>query len=367
MSGEIRNSAKTRTIPSLDGLRAISIALVILSHARETRGFPAWIPNFVSDGTLGVQVFFIISGFLITTLLIQEQASTGTISLGLFYARRTLRIFPPFYCFLAIVAVATWMGLLAIPPRNFLFAATYTMNYMSSGGAWVTGHIWSLSVEEQFYMVWPLIMKLSGQRRAFWIAATLAITGPLILLAVYLIDHGVGGRLTMYFPLVADSIAAGCVLAGILPWLRRKPIFRWFASPAGDLVIPLIFLLNLGRPHPRIHFALTETALNLCICYAIVRYIEFPGCSVGRILNNPAVSFIGKLSYSLYIWQQIFMNRYGTGLVQAFPINVAASFGCALASYYSLELPMAGMRKRLQPVMQASPQPRSCDAVPGSV
>lgn len=295
-----------------------------------------------------MQIFFVISGFLITALLIQERARTGAISLGLFYARRTLRIFPPFYCFLAIVAVATWIGLFAIPPRNFLYAGTYTMNYMSNG-LWITGHIWSLSVEEQFYVIWPLVVKLSGQHRAFWVAGLLAITAPLFNLAVYMIDPGIGARISMYFPFVADSIAAGCVLAGILPWLRSKPIFRWFASPAGDLVIPLIVLLDLGRHHPRIHFAVTETALNLCICCAVVRYIEFPDCVVGRILNNAALSFIGRLSYSLYIWQQIFMNRYGTSLVQAFPVNVAASFGCALASYYVLELPMAGMRRRLRP------------------
>jgi peptidoglycan/LPS O-acetylase OafA/YrhL len=309
-----------------------------------------------------VQIFFVISGFLITLLLIQEQAKTGTISLGLFYARRTLRIFPPFDFFLAIVAVATWMGLFAIPPRNFLFAATYTMNYLSAG-LWITGHIWSLSVEEQFYVVWPLVVKLSGQRRAFWIAGTLAIAAPVVTLAVYLIDPGVGTRLTMYFPFVADSIAAGCVLAGILPWLRRKPILRWFESPAGDLVIPLIVLLDLGRNHPRIHLALTETALNLCICYAIVRYTEFPGCFVGKILNSPALSFVGRLSYSLYIWQQIFMNRFGTSLIQMFPLNVAASFGCALASYYSLELPMAGVRRRLRPAARAVATPPSLGAV----
>ena len=350
---KINSPENSRTIPSLDGLRAISIALVILSHAQGTRGFPDWIPRLIADGTLGVQIFFIISGFLITELLIQEQTSTGTISLSLFFARRTLRIFPPFYCFLAIVAVANWMGLFAIPLRNFLFAATYTMNYIGTGGLWETGHIWSLSVEEQFYVVWPLIVKLSGQRRAFWIAGTLAVTAPLVSLAVYLIDPGVGTRFTMYFPFVADSIAAGCVLAGILPWLRRKPIFRWFASPAGDLVVPFIVLLDLGRHHPRIHLALTETALNLSICYAIVRYIEFPRCVVGRILNNRALSFIGKLSYSLYIWQQIFFNPYGKSLLQTFPINVAASFSCALASYYSLELPMAGIRKRLKPAARA--------------
>jgi hypothetical protein len=185
-------------------------------------------------GTLGVHIFFIISGFLITTLLVEEQARTGDISLGLFYARRTLRIFPPFYCFLAIIAVATWMGFLNVSLKNFLFAGTYTMNYMTTGGTWITGHIWSLSVEEQFYLAWPLTMKLAGLRRAWWIAGALAVTAPLVCLALYLIDSDLGSRVAMYFPFVADSIAAGCIVSGVLPWLRRRErIYRWFAAPAG--------------------------------------------------------------------------------------------------------------------------------------
>lgn len=246
------------------------------------------------------------------------------------------------------MGIGTLLGLFSVPPKNFLFAATYTMNYMT-GGVWITGHIWSLSVEEQFYLVWPLTMKLAGSRRALWIAGVLAVTAPLLCLAIYLIDHTVGSSITRYFPFVADSIAAGCLLAGALPWLRRqRQFFRWFASPLGDLVVPLILILDLGRNHPRIHLALGETALNLCICYAIVRYTEFPHGIAARILNNPCLAFIGKLSYSLYLWQQVFMNSYGRSLVQAFPLNVVASFTCALISYYTIELPMAGMRKRLR-------------------
>ena len=90
--GKLDRKNKERSIPSLDGLRAVSIALVLLAHARGTRGFPAWLSSaaIADHGALGVQIFFVISGFLITSLLLREQARTGTISLGLFYARRTL-------------------------------------------------------------------------------------------------------------------------------------------------------------------------------------------------------------------------------------------------------------------------------------
>lgn len=344
-----RETGRERGIPSLDGLRALSIAIVIFSHAEGTRGFPGWIPAFNTEhGVLGVQIFFVISGFLITTLLLDERARTGDVSLRLFYARRTLRIFPPFYLFLGVIAIGALFGMFKVPLSNMIFAATYTMNYVSNG-VWITGHVWSLSVEEQFYLVWPLTMKLAGIRRSFWIAGVVALTAPAFCFFVYLYNPEWGSTITRCFPLVADSIAAGCVLAGILPWLRRQINYsKWFGSPWGDVVIPCILLLELGRGHPRLHLAFTETALNLGICYAIVRYTQFPDGRVARILNLPAIAFVGRISYSLYLWQQLFMDQWGTAILQRFPLNVAAAFGCALLSYYTVELPMAGMRRRLR-------------------
>jgi peptidoglycan/LPS O-acetylase OafA/YrhL len=346
----IKSAKGSRNIPSLDGLRAVSVALVILAHARGTRGFPAWIPYSVAErGVVGVQIFFVISGFLITTLLTEELAATGAISLSLFYARRTLRIFPPFYLFLATIAVGGWMGFFDVPLRSFLAAATFTMNYISNG-VWITGHTWSLAVEEQFYLVWPLTFRLAGPRRAFWIAGALAVAGPPFCLAVGEIDPNLAFRLVKSFPFVADAIAAGCVLSGALPWLRRhERIMRWAASPWGDLAIPLVLLLTVGDAHVRLRLGLTEILQSLCICYAIVRYTEFPKGGVARLLNLPAVSYVGRLSYSLYLWQEVFVNPDGKSLLQSFPLNILASFACACVSYYLVELPLAGIRKRLRP------------------
>ena len=358
----VRSVKGTRTIPSLDGLRALSVALVILSHARDTRGFPAWFPKSVAEhGTFGVHIFFVISGFLITTLLFEELAWTGDLSLPLFYARRTLRIFPPFYFFLATIAVSTWLGFFKVPLRSFVSAATFTMNYIFNG-VWVTGHLWTLSVEEQFYLVWPLTLKLAGRTRALWIAGVLAVGCPPICMIAYFIDPRFGGQLVKWFPFVAHAIAAGCVLCGVLPWLRqRKQFSRWFSSPWGDLAIPLALMLELGPSHPRLHIGFGEVAQDVCVCYAIVRYSEFPNGLVARLLNLPAIAFIGRLSYSLYLWQQVFVNPSGTNLLQSFPLNLGASFVCACFSYYVIELPTAGIRRRLRarPLRDGSsvPQP----------
>ena len=120
-----------RNIPSLDGLRGVSILLVMLGHARGTLGFPSWIPSFVTEhASLGVQIFFVISGYLITTLILDEERNTGKISLKLFYARRTIRIFPPLYLFLLCLTIGLWAGMLELPKYNLLFAATYMMNFV---------------------------------------------------------------------------------------------------------------------------------------------------------------------------------------------------------------------------------------------
>lgn len=341
-------SKSARKIPSLDGLRGVSILLVILGHARGTTGFPSWVPSFMTEhAALGVQIFFVISGYLITTLILDEERKTGSISLKMFYARRTIRIFPPFYLFLLVLTIGVWTGMLRLPKYNLLFAVTYLMNWVPVGiGAWVTGHLWSLSAEEQFYLVWPAAIKFAGKGRALAIAAIVAVGSPLVALALYQVSQDLGIR---FLGVVSDSIACGCVLAGIMPWLRRQKLF-WTAlsARAGGLTILMIPLID-HRNHPRIHLLVIETVLNFCICYCIARYTEFSKTIGGTVLNNRALAAVGRISYSMYLWQQVFLSPKGTVLVQTFPINVVSTFCCAAVSYMIVEQPLAGLRKRLRP------------------
>src|SRR4051812_33530313 len=142
-------------IPSLDGLRAISIAFVLFAHLAGTRNFPASrvVGKIVDFGALGVHVFFVISGYLITRLLLEELERRQRISLGRFYLRRTLRIFPPYYAFILALVAAQALGWLQLASRDVMHAMTYTSNYYLER-SWFTGHTWSLSVEEQFYLLW---------------------------------------------------------------------------------------------------------------------------------------------------------------------------------------------------------------------
>lgn len=140
-----------KRIPSLDGLRAISILFVVFGHLGGTRNAPEIITFLERYANFGVRVFFIISGYLITTLLLREHAKTSTISLREFYIRRVYRIFSAAYAF-AIVALVVFASQMRF--RDVLTALTYTVNYNSSP-PWPIGHLWSLAVEEQFYILWP--------------------------------------------------------------------------------------------------------------------------------------------------------------------------------------------------------------------
>jgi peptidoglycan/LPS O-acetylase OafA/YrhL len=152
MSGAAAASGSPRAssrIASLDGMRALSISMVLLSHLQGTEGFPLG-PRALGAagdiGYLGVRVFFVISGFLITALLVSEHDRKGTISLVDFYVRRSYRILPAFLAFVAAVVIASWLGAIDLRDHDLVHALTYTMNYHYDR-AWQLGHIWSLSIE----------------------------------------------------------------------------------------------------------------------------------------------------------------------------------------------------------------------------
>ena len=161
----------SRRIPSLDGLRAIAIGLVVFGHLCGTSNFfPRSTFAPLGDfGVFGVRVFFVISGFLITFLMLDEIEATGTVSLKRFYLRRSLRIFPASYVFILFVFLSSRLGWPTLLPGDLFHAVTYTVNY-DKHTSWEVGHLWSLSVEEQFYCWWPAAMRVLGSRRSLKLA-----------------------------------------------------------------------------------------------------------------------------------------------------------------------------------------------------
>ncbi|MEZ5404554.1 MAG: acyltransferase [Bryobacteraceae bacterium] len=357
-------------IPSLDGLRAISIILVLIGHLNGTAGFGShpWIRSTFGDlAHLGVVVFFVISGFLITTLLLKEHAKTGTVSLVLFYARRSIRIFPAALAFLAAMALAHYLHWIELHPRDMLHALTYTVNYHVNR-SWFIGHLWSLSVEEQFYLLWPLTMLLLGPRRAFWFAAFMLVLSPCFRIAAWLFLRGNPLADAEMFPMVSDSLAAGCLLAGLRPHLESHRLYRHLlAGPSWLFLLAALLVLNRFSIYvagSTIGFAIE----NLLIAALVHRAVVNPGSAFGSFLNSAPVSAIGVLSYSLYLWQQPFLNRHSSAWVNAFPQNLVLAIGMAVISYRLLEHPLNALRHRLR-ADSSPPRPPSSpsDRPPASV
>ncbi len=337
-------------IPSLDGLRALSIALVIASHASGTRGFPpalAAVFHARDFGNLGVRIFFVISGFLITGLLMRERAETERISLGRFYLRRTFRIFPPFYAFVGAIAAATLVGWVVMPHSAFVSALTYTVNY--PGAPWDLGHAWSLSVEEQFYVLWPPLLVLLGTRRGLKAAIAFIVAAPLIRLGYHWWLPSTHATMGSRFETVADAIATGCVLALARDRLWASRRYRALLESRWIALVPVAIALGiLADPHPRVAYAVGITMKNVAIAILIDWCVRNPDGRVGRVLNARAVKFVGVLSYSLYVWQQPFFSPTARSIVTIFPLNVALAASCALASYYLLERPALRTRSRIE-------------------
>ena len=218
-----------KKLPSLDGWRAICIFAVLAAHANLHDRLPACLVNGFTqpfmDGNLGVRVFFIISGFLITYLLLGEHEKNGRIDLGGFYARRALRILPVCAAYLAVVGLFQLFTAFHQPLISWLAALTFTVNFLPRGH--MTGHLWSLSVEEQFYLLWPLaLIWLLRRKNPRYFA--MALLAPVLLAFIFSFvaeEKAYPAILRSCFNnyssiLNFDSIAIGCGAAILLKWHR---------------------------------------------------------------------------------------------------------------------------------------------------
>jgi peptidoglycan/LPS O-acetylase OafA/YrhL len=323
----------TARIPSLDGLRAFSILVVLFGHLAGTRNFPLQSLYRAADyADVAVRAFFVISGFLVTTLLLRDEARSGAIHVKEFYIRRAYRILPAAYVYMILVSIAFHATL---PSKDIALAFTYLTSY-SWYRPWILGHLWSLSVEEQFYFVWPVVMAMgiSISRRVAFGTIALAPLFRFVLIVCGLKGNG------SYFPTVADALATGCLLAFLQPALAKyRFFFEWRGFPfiwALTLSVPL--LARHGRTFSIIGLPVLHAGLALCLQNAIV--VKY------RILNTKPIMWIGTLSYSLYLWQQLFLDRYSPEWYTGFPVNIALAFVAATISYYMVEQPALRLRER---------------------
>jgi peptidoglycan/LPS O-acetylase OafA/YrhL len=325
--------------PSLDGARAISIGLVIVAHLDLVRYVPGlWR---LDTGNLGVRVFFVISGFIITTLLLAELRLTGSVSLRGFYRRRLFRILPAYYTFLCTVMVfsalrggtATW--------TNVWTAIIFMADYVDV--PLVVGHTWSLAVEEQFYLLWPGALVLLGLRRSYVACIAILFVAPLFRI---LADIGLWPTSPRYaFECVADALAVGCLLAILRDRLWENSVYRKFVSSPLSLLplLTAILLIAVEQNKGVVYYAAALSLLNFGIAIALDRYMRLPGSMIGRLLNLAPIVWLGFLSYSLYLWQQIIAwAPIPTSLKLLFML------GCATISYYAIETPFQRLRRRIE-------------------
>ena len=342
----------SRNIPSLDGLRAVSVLMVIAAHingalARLIPSVPFWI--YLVWGSLGVQTFFVLSGFLITHLLLKEFETSGTIRLRHFYFRRSLRIFPAFYVYLAVCAVVTLAGWVPGTLRSFVVAGTYTWNYLG-GGSELLEHTWSLSLEEQFYLLWPAALLLLGTRKGAKLAVWVILLSPVSRVITYYLAPNHRSLINAMLHTGLDSIMFGCLLA--ILWRNPKfnqmvrPLTRgWVAALAAafTLVLAPVFLGARFRGAYIDVFGFTLNAI--CLSLILLYVVRQPESVTGRMLNSRVLRHIGVISYSLYLWQQIFTSNDG---LRFFPWNVPAIFAAAELSFWLVERPALRLRERLE-------------------
>jgi peptidoglycan/LPS O-acetylase OafA/YrhL len=349
-----------RNIPSLDGLRAISIALVLASHAGieprfQHEGVFRFFLNHLDVGSLGVTVFFVISGYLITSLLLRETRRTGTIHLGGFYFRRAMRIFPAYYVYLAVALLVSMRLGPHISAGPFLSAFGYFSNYYPyrlshpEFNGWRIGQTWSLSLEEQFYCLWPAFLlffpKRLMMRSCIGIVAVAAILR--CLTSRFTPSMNFDEQTYRMFHTGIDMILTGSLIAFVRNDVRWRELCIWIERP-GPCVASFIYILcstviNARTPwwfHPLFGVPLTCVSIGCIVMFVTAR----PHTLIGRFLNLSWLRHIGKISYSLYLWQQMFLGPFH---FLTFPWSIAAALCCAEASYWLVELPALNLRARM--------------------
>jgi peptidoglycan/LPS O-acetylase OafA/YrhL len=307
----------------------------------------------------GVDVFFVISGFLITHLLLLELDATGTVSLRRFYLRRFFRIFPPFYVYLGVLAILWAAGAISLHRRSFICAATFTQNYNLGPTDWLVAHCWSLSLEEQFYVLWPPCLALLGRKKSTILSIGIIALSPLSrLISTYLAPQYRGQEGHMLHTQL-DTIMFGCAIA----LFQKSETFDWFAKRFLRLPVLIFagFFLLIASPILASHFEAPYirpfgyTLIGVCVSIILVYVVRNPMSPPGRVLNNPVVRHVGVISYSLYLWQQLF-----TGLPAFwFPGNLLMILACAEASFFFVERPAFRLRDLLQSRLRFFSKPGS--------
>lgn len=342
----------SKHLPGLDGLRALAILPVVWHHAT-----PRLLPGIWGKGAVGVDLFFALSGFLITTLLLRERRENGRVRLGAFYVRRSLRIFPLYYAVLGLYALRAWQTQASSEvARHFLHQlplhATYTANWLldySVPHPVMFAFSWSICVEEQFYWVWPGALALIGRR---WPAALLMLAAILVdflaehaYLRSILPDGSLGLRIVTSF---ATPIGFGSVLALIFDSARgfelARRVLGFRASAPLALALSVYWLTIPATPY-------VELSLTLAALVGAVALRKDNGLS--WLLEHPLLRRVGTLSYALYLLHITALGlvrralpQYEQSTLVVFALGFPLSLAFAELAHRAIERPFLALRSR---------------------
>jgi len=359
-------------LPQMDGLRGLAVLLVIWSQTPFLIEMPATrvlqdLALKLSLGHFGVDLFFVLSGFLITRILIDDIDRHGRVSFRDFYIRRMLRIFPAY-----LISIAVY--LLCFEPRGLWALLTYTFNiyHPLNPAPHPLENTWSLSVEEQFYLVWPFLIAMLP-RWAGWRVTALGV--PLLAfgfgcLIAYFLDGPVAGELVYRStPVRMMSLSLGAALA--YRENAGKPVAEWISwavMAAGGLVLALgLKLRSAGLIDAQGDFQVVSTTGFALISYAVVALLVAPRSGIARrfaaSLTVAPLRFIGRISYGLYIYRSLILYLLGIPLYQSQVHGAPAllvlaflglSFGLATLSWFLIEAPILKLKARLTGSDEAS-------------
>jgi peptidoglycan/LPS O-acetylase OafA/YrhL len=362
-----RTPRRLNRSPALTGIRALAIGLVILVHTNISVAQGGWI---------GVDVFFVLSGFLITALLLNEHDANGRFSIPKFYARRIFRLVPAYWAFLLIVTVwaAIWRsGQFGSWSSEVVKSATYQLNFFDINHypQIGIGQTWSLAIEEQFYLVWPLFLLIGLKlmpRRAFMGLLAGGIVAS-FLVTVVMAHHGVSYR-RLYYGLDTNALP---LLVGCLAGFLYTSGYGKKISPRLSALTPLVTMVVIGL----FLYSVPEQSewayegpiqlVSLLTAATLVALLFNPQSWIARILAHPRIVFLGLISYSLYLWNAFAMllarhlasGTFGRAL-HLF-VGVILTFGFALASYYLVERPGLRLKDRFEVYRGRSRAPSPTD------
>jgi peptidoglycan/LPS O-acetylase OafA/YrhL len=357
-AGDSSHKRETAYLPQLDALRAFSVIAVIYQHY----GNPV-VNSSTRPGILGVRLFFVISGFLITGILLRlrDQVDGGQSSilgaLRVFYVRRFFRIFPAYYFLLFAAAI------LAVPTVresfswHFFYASNY---YYAKLGAWdgPVSHFWSLAVEEQFYLLWPLLILLSPRRHIPVLLIIPLVIAPISRLLLITSTSNVVSMSTP-LPSCIDSLGCGAMLAFGWKVGSRQGVGRWLqiALIVGWVGTAVLLVCKAADTAWRLRMALTDSFAALVFVDLVHRVGVGVTGKVGRLLESRILVYIGSISYGIYLYHNLvawlfskisadagaFISSGGT---LPFLIATLVSVILASLSWYAIERPCNLLKER---------------------